>query len=246
MLGSNEKGWLDATPSKTAFAFGIVLGVGAAALLGFVLLLSLFLSGKMPSTAVVAAAKPSAQVADPTQPSQPSGPVDIKLDKTDHVTGPDKAKVTVVAYSDFQCPYCGRFFSDSIQPMLKDYKDKIKFVFRHFPLEQIHPQARPAAIASECAAEQGKFWQYHDQLFAKQETLSDATFEQIAKDVGLDVNKWKTCLTSGNADKKVDADTQGGFGYGVQGTPTTFVNGIAISGAQPYAAVKQAIDAALK
>jgi hypothetical protein len=88
MLGSNEKSWLDATPSKTAFAFGLVLGVGAAALLGFVLLLSLFLSGKMPTAAAAAAAKPSAQVADPSQPSEPTGPVDITLDKTDHVPAP--------------------------------------------------------------------------------------------------------------------------------------------------------------
>jgi len=246
MMGSEQKSWLDATPSKTAFAFGLVLGLGAAALVGLVLVLSLFLTGKLPSVSAAAAAgpSPSAQVGA-QQPVAPTGPVDIKLTDTDYVLGPKNAKVTVVEYSDFQCPYCGQFHDDAIVSMLKDYKDKIKFVYRDFPLEQIHPFAKPAAIAAECGAEQGKFWQFHDALFAKQASLSDATFQQIAKDVGVDMNKWNECLKSGRPDKVIDADTQGGIGYGVQGTPTTFVNGIEVSGAQPYAALKKVIDSEL-
>ena len=241
----DQKNWLDATPSKTAFAFGLVLGVGGSALVGFILLVSLFFSGKLPSTGLAVNSKVAQAPSPSAEPSAPSGPVDIKLSDTDHAIGPKNAKVTVVEYSDFQCPYCGRFFTGAIQPMLKDYKDKVRFIYRNFPLDQIHPQARPAAIAAECAAEQGKFWEYHDQLFAKQQTLSDSVYTEIAKGLKLDEKKFANCQKSDRPGKKIDADTQGGLGYGVQGTPTTFINGVEISGAQPYENLKAAIDAAL-
>lgn len=245
MIGDN-KSWLDATPSKTAFIFGLAVGVGTSALIGFVLLLTIFLRGGIvKANTQVAAVAPSAAAAAAQQPPAPTGPVDIKLTAADHTIGPKNAKVTVVEFSDFQCPYCGRF-EPTVQQMLKEYKDKIQFVYRNFPLDSLHPNARPAAIAAECGAEQGKFFEFHDQIIAKQDQLSDAYYQEIAKNLGLNITKFNDCLKSDRPGTKVEADYQSGIAVGVQGTPSTFVNGVAVSGAQPYSVVKAAIDAALK
>jgi protein-disulfide isomerase len=247
MFGCDQKSWLDSTPPKIAFSFGLVLGVGASALLALAIIIYLFFSGGLPARAgsVAVANKPAA--AAPTQPAaaQPTGPVNIKVTSADHSIGPKNAKVTVVEYSDFQCPYCGSFFK-TLQQMLTDYKDKVLFVYRNFPLDQIHENARPAAMAAECAGEQGKFFEFHDKLFVSQDKLGDAFYQQTAKDLGLDTGKFNDCLKSDRPGKKVDADYQSGLAAGVQGTPSTFVNGNEISGAQPYTALKAAIDAALK
>ena len=127
-----EQSWLEATPSKTAFAFGLVLGLGVAALAGFVIVLTMFFTGSLPAKSAAlentqAANKPAA-VADANVPTAPTGPVDIKVLPTDYQTGPKDAKVTIVEYSDFQCPYCKQF-SATIDQMLKDYKDKVLFVY---------------------------------------------------------------------------------------------------------------------
>ncbi len=245
----DQKSWLEGTPSKTAFVFGLILGLGIAALAGFIILLSVMFKGNFSIKGALAANPPAAaaapSAAQPTGANQPPAKVDIKLTSADHAVGPKNAKVTVVEYSDFQCPYCGRFFP-TIEQMLKDYKDKIQFVFRNFPLDQIHPNARPAAIAAECAGEQGKFFEFHDQLFPKQADLNDALYQKIAGDLKLDLTKFNECLKSDRPGKKVDADEQSGLAIGVQGTPTTFVNGVPVSGAQPYEALKAEIDSALK
>jgi protein-disulfide isomerase len=246
MMDGNQKSWLDATPSKTAFAFGLVLGVGISSLAAFIILLSWFVPSRTGGALGDAGTPPAA-----VQPSAngggtaPPAKADIKLTAADHTIGPKNAKVTVVEYSDFQCPFCSRF-EPSVQQMLKEYKDKIQFSYRHFPLDAIHPNARPAAIASECAAEQGKFYEYHKIMFEKQEQLGDAFYQQTAKDLKLNVDKFNECLKSDLPSKKVDADYQSGLAAGVQGTPTTFVNGSPVSGAQPYELLKSAIDAALK
>lgn len=243
---SDQKSWIEGTPSKTSFVFGLILGLGIAALAGFIILLSVMFKGNFAiKGGTLAANAPAAAKAAQPAAEQPTTPVDIKLTSADHATGPKNAKVTVVEYSDFQCPYCGTFFP-TIQQMLKEYKDKIQFVFRNFPLDQIHPNARPAAIAAECAGEQGKFFEYHDQLFTKQADLNDALYQTIASGLKLDLTKFNECLKSDRPTKKIDADEQGGLAIGVQGTPTTFVNGVPVSGAQPYAALKAKIDAALK
>lgn len=246
MLDGNQKSWLDATPSKTAFAFGLVLGVGVSALFGFIIVLSWFAPGKAGGALVAAGTPPAAVQPSANQgDNQPPAKVDIKLTAADHVLGAKNAKVTVVEYSDFQCPFCSRF-EPSVQKLLTEYKDKIQFAYRHFPLDAIHPNARPAAIASECAAEQGKFYEFHKVMFDKQEQLGDSFYQQTAKDLKLDMGKFNDCLKSDRPTKKVDADYQSGLSAGVQGTPTTFVNGSPVSGAQPYELLKSAVDAALK
>ena len=246
-MDSNHKSWLDATPSKTAFAFGLVLGIGISSLAAFIILLSWFVPGNagVPGNlraAPNAAGVPSGAV-NPGN-AAPAVPVKLTVSDADHSIGPKNAKVTVVEYSDFQCPFCQRF-EPSVQQMLNEYSKDVRFVYRHFPLDAIHPNARPAAIASECAAEQGKFFEFHKQLFAKQDQLGDALYQQLAKDFTLDIAKFNDCLQSDRPGARVDADYQSGIVAGVQGTPTTFVNGNPVSGAQPYEILKSAIDAEL-
>lgn len=247
---SEEKSWLDATPSKTAFGFGLVLGVAVMSILalgGIVALLvnggSLdgVLSGRAATNNNPIAAAPTY---NDTAPTAPVGPVDIAITDSDHLRGNKDAKVTLVEFSDFQCPFCGRF-KPTMDQAMKEYGDQIRLVYKHFPLDSIHPYARPAAEASECASEQGKFWEYHDALFTNQALLSNDYFGQLAKELGLDTNKFSSCVTSGKYQQRVEADYQLGLASGVQGTPHTLVNGIAISGAESYAVVKARIDAAL-
>ncbi len=161
---------------------------------------------------------------------------------TGPVWGPADAKVTIVEFSDFQCPYCERFFT-STYPLIKEkYGNKVKFVFRHFPIAQIHPFATQAALASECANEQGKFWEYHDALFSNQQDLSK---EALVKYAGLakvpDTAKFSACLDSQKYNTKIQSDFNEAVGYGVQGTPTFFINGNILVGAQPFAAFDAAI-----
>lgn len=242
----SDKNWLDATPPKTSFVFGLILGVGAMALIALIAVLSLLLKGdtiKFGGTGGNnAAVVPAGD--DYYPPEAPTGPVDVAVGDKDHVRGNKNASVTLIEFSDFECPFCGRF-EPTVNQALAEYGDKIRLVYKHFPLESIHPQARPAAEASECAAEQGKFWEYHDELFKNQDRLTNAYYGELAKQLGLDVNKFNTCVTSGKGKAKVDADYQQGIQAGVQGTPHTLVNGIAVSGAVPYASLKAQIDAAL-
>ncbi len=160
---------------------------------------------------------------------------------TGRVRGDSKAPVTVVEFSDFQCPYCKR-----VQPTLKDllakYEGKIKLAFRDFPLRQLHPQAEMAAEASRCAKEQGKFWEYHDALFADQTRLDEAGLTATAKEMGLDLKSFQSCLDSGKFKAQIEQDIQDGARAGVSGTPGFFINGIFVSGSQPQSEFEKIID----
>ena len=162
------------------------------------------------------------------------------------VLGDKNAPVTIVEFSDFQCPYCGRFFTQTLPSIKKDYIDtgKAKLVFRDFPLS-FHPNAAPAAEAAECANEQGKYWGYHDKLFENQDSLSSELYLTLAEELGLDSDKFKTCIESNKYSEEVQADFSYGAKVGVSGTPTFFINGLKLVGAQPYEAFKQMIDAEL-
>lgn len=165
----------------------------------------------------------------------------FEITKTNHVRGDFNAPITLVEFSDFECPFCERHFP-TLNKILEDYKGKVRLVYKHFPLG-FHPNAQKAAEASECADEQGKFWEYHDKLFENQPTgYSLEKFKQWAKDLGLNANKFNDCLDSGKYAKKVQADYQEGVARGVNGTPATFVNGQLVSGALPYEVFKQIID----
>jgi protein-disulfide isomerase len=155
--------------------------------------------------------------------------------------GPDDAPITIVEFSDFQCPFCRRFHDETYQDLLNAYPGQIRFVYRNLPLTSIHPAAMPAAVASLCANDQGVYWEYHEKLFSS-ETLDEATYIQYATDLGIDVDKFTACLSDGSHDEFIQQDMDFALDLGVQSTPTFFINGLAIVGAQPLTNFTQLID----
>ncbi|MBS3118387.1 thioredoxin domain-containing protein [Candidatus Woesearchaeota archaeon] len=162
------------------------------------------------------------------------------------VKGKADAPVTIVEFSDFQCPFCQKGW-EVMKEVEKDYvaKNKVKLVFKNFPLDNIHPMAQASAQAGECAHEQDKFWEYHDKLFANQQSLSNDNLKKWAKEVGLDENKFNSCFESKKYESEVAKDQQEGLKAGVQGTPAFLINGQLYSGALPYAQIKQLIETEL-
>jgi protein-disulfide isomerase len=161
------------------------------------------------------------------------------------VRGNAKAAVTIVEFSDFQCPFCVRAQS-TVREVLARYGDRVKLAYRDFPLHQIHPQAQMGAEAARCAGDQGKFWEYHDLLFeGPGQKLDKASLAEHAKKLQLDALKFDSCLAEGRHRAAVERDLQDGVTAGVSGTPAFFVNGILLSGAQPFSAFQKVIDAEL-
>jgi protein-disulfide isomerase len=154
--------------------------------------------------------------------------------------GPAHAPIEMIEFSDFQCPYCLRA-NPVVTQVLNTYGDRIRFVYRHYPLPN-HPNARPAAEAAQCANEQGQFWPYHDRLFALDGRLSDAELKQSAAALGLDASAFNTCVDTHKYKSDVDADVAAGDEAGVSGTPAFFINGRVLTGAQPFDAFKRIID----
>jgi protein-disulfide isomerase len=154
--------------------------------------------------------------------------------------GPENAPIEMIEFSDFQCPYCESAFP-TVNQVLNTYGDRIHFIYRHYPLA-IHPRARPAAEAAQCAAEQGKFWQFHDRLFGDQSRLSDEDFKQHAAQLGLDTTQFNACVDSHKYTAEIDTDIHAGDEAGVSGTPAFYINGRMLSGAQPFEAFKRIID----
>jgi protein-disulfide isomerase len=154
--------------------------------------------------------------------------------------GPTNAPVQIIEFSDFECPFCFRV-NPTVAQVLSTYGDRVRLVYRHLPLPN-HPNARPAAEASGCANEQGKFWEYHDRLFADQSKLAAADLKKHAADLGLDTGKFNACVDARRFQKDVDADMDAAQLLGVSGTPHFFINGRALSGAQPLESFKEIID----
>lgn len=177
----------------------------------------------------------------PSAPARTEAVIDIKINKDDHVRGKSDAPVTIVEFSDFQCPYCSRFHS-TMKQVFADYPDQIRWVYKHFPLDSIHPFARKAAVASECAAEQGKFWEYADSLFTSTQGLGEDALKSMANLIGLNTKKFAACLESDKYADKVEANQQEGIKYGVRGTPGNIVNGQLMSGALGYDTIKSIIE----
>lgn len=177
-----------------------------------------------------------------------------ELADDDVVLGDPNAPVTIVEFGDYQCPFCGRYFTE-VEPQLRlDYikTGKTKMVFRDFAF--LGPESQAAALASECAAEQGKFWAYHDKLYEVEivdgkennGNLSEGLLKSIASELGLNSESFDSCFASQKYREEVESDYNDGVAAGVNGTPATFVNGKMISGAQPYAVFKAEIEAALR
>lgn len=218
------------------------LWIGAAAILGILLVASIitggFGFGNKPEVGKTRNL--------PVQDAAP--PAEVKVEIGDSpVKGADDAPVTMMEFADFQCPFCGRFYSDTLPAFQESYIDtgNVKFVFKHFPLDSIHPQAVPAALASECAKEQGKFWEYHDIIFQNQQLLSGENYERWAVQLGLDKTKFNDCYDSQKYLSRVASDVQQGNSAGVRGTPGFLINGQLVSGAQPFSVFQQIIEAEL-
>jgi protein-disulfide isomerase len=158
--------------------------------------------------------------------------------------GPASAPVEIIEFSDFQCPYCLRAHP-TVSQVLSTYGDRVRLVYRHYPLPN-HPNARPAAEASQCAAEQGQFWQYYDRLFADQSKLSDDGLKQSAAALGMDAGRFNACVDTHKYKDRVEADIKDGNEAGVSGTPAFFINGRMLTGAQPFDAFKHIIDEELE
>jgi protein-disulfide isomerase len=164
------------------------------------------------------------------------------------VRGPKDAKVTIVEYSDFQCPFCSRVYTTLENDVLKQYGDKVRFVFKNFPLTSIHPWAEDAAVASECAFAQSNdhFWAMYDGLFSRQADITQANLKEktaeIATKAGMDAAKFQECLDGKKSLDAVRADESEGTALGVNSTPTFFINGRRLSGAQTPENFRQMID----
>jgi len=160
------------------------------------------------------------------------------------VKGSAAAPIELIEFADFECPYCLQA-SPTVKQVLDTYGDRIRFVYRNFPLQN-YPHARPAAEAAQCANEQGQFWPFHDRLFAEPGKLSDAELKQTAAALGLNAPQFNKCVDDRKFQAVVETDTQAGASAGVTGTPAFFINGRLLSGAQPFDAFKRIIDEELE
>lgn len=240
--------------------FTIILGVLLVlSLVWNIVFTMLVLTGEVGTPGTTTGNQAAPSQAQPSQPAAPSGePVEVSLDD-DPVMGDADAPVTLVEFSDYECPFCGRFYSQTLPQIKSEYIDtgKAKLVYRDFPLDQelpdgriMHPRANPAAIAAECVQEQSgdeAYFEMHDLLFENQRALDDASLRSYASQVGVDLDEWDECYADEDGEMlaEVQADKTAGLNAGVSGTPTVFVNGQRIVGAQPYNVFKAAIDAAL-
>jgi protein-disulfide isomerase len=154
--------------------------------------------------------------------------------------GPATAPITIIEFSDFECPYCRRA-QDTINKVEKKYGDKVRFVFRHYPLP-FHKKAPKASEAAQCAKDQGAFWLYHDALFTKGSKLENAAYKKLAKKLKLNSSQFDRCLDSGSYANRVASDTRDGKTLGITGTPTFFINGIKLVGAVPFTDFTEVID----
>ena len=189
---------------------------------------------------------------------QPRPPVKISADD-DPIIGDPNAPITIIEFSDFQCPFCARFHVQTLPLIYEEYIDqgKVKLVFRDFPIQSIHPNALPASIAAECANDQGKFKEMHDKLFEnqndwnKQETNAALSmFAQYAEEIKIEKNEFESCLISGKHINDIREDLNDGREYGVTGTPGFFVGNdeigyVELKGAQPFESFKKVIDVQL-
>lgn len=160
------------------------------------------------------------------------------------VKGAKDAPVTIVEFSDFECPFCSRVLP-TVDKVMKDYEGKVKIAFRQNPLP-FHQTAKPSAKAAMAAQAQGKFWEYHDILFKNQRDQTDENFVKWAKQLGLNVEKFKKDMKNPEFDKRIEADQNFARQNGAGGTPAFFINGVRLVGAQPYEKFKEIIDALLK
>ncbi len=190
------------------------------------------------------------------RPRTPPAPSSVDLDDDD-VMGSTDAKVAIVEFSDYQCPYCKRYYQQTFPQIKETYIDtgKVQYIFRDFPLEQIHNEAVPAAVVANCAGQQGKYWEMHRALFSHQGRFAPDVFTELARNLELDLDTFQTCLQEPAQKQEVSKDLTYGQSVGVRGTPHFFVGRVdggklvdvkALSGAQPFPSFQSLIDALLQ
>ena len=157
-----------------------------------------------------------------------------------YALGPADAPITIVEFSDYECPFCRRWHAEVYRPLLAAYPGKIRLVYRNLPLTSIHPDALAAAEAAMCAGEQDVYWKYHDKLFGS-ESLGNSVYLQYAQDLGLNMSTFEACLNNHKYQKAIETDSDFAINLGISSTPTFFINGLAIVGAQPLDVFKQVI-----
>jgi protein-disulfide isomerase len=226
---------------KTMFFSGFVSGVAIIAVIASIYLANITFSGVVVNTP----AEEDNVVADAGTDPAPIVAVDLPaITADDRIKGSADAEVILVEYSDIECPFCERHHP-VMEQLSEEYGDKVAWVYRHFPLS-FHPEATPAAVATECAGDQGSFFEYLDVLMSNQDSLSSAYYEQVAGEMGLNVNDWKTCIASEKYPELIANQMSAAAAAGVKGTPATFINGKMVSGAVPYDTLKGLIDAELE
>ncbi|MBW2986396.1 DsbA family protein [Candidatus Woesearchaeota archaeon] len=225
----------------------ITLWQGLAGVLFVLLLISMFTQGfgiggsETPTAAVPAVV--------PTEPAKPT--VQLTVDDIDledvPFMGEEDAEITMVIYDDFECPFCSKFETDSFAKIKEEYIDtgKAKFYYKHFPLG-FHSHAQLAAEASECAHDQGKFWEMHDKIFENQKDLSEESLKTWAEELELDMDDFNSCLDSHKYAEKVKLSMAEGQKVGVQGTPSVLIEDELVVGAQPFENFKKVIDSKLE
>lgn len=257
MSETNNGGIFGNASPKLTFIFGLVAGLAVVSFIGFIVLLvgnfkvgKAIASNDTPPTVVQAPApspteEPEAQVGS-------FRPVD---NAKDHIRGEKNAAVTIIEYSDTECPFCKRFHV-TMQDVMNSYKGKVRWVYRHFPLVQLHSKAPNEAAASECAYDQGgddAFWKFIDRIYAitpSNDGLDPAELPKIATSIGLNKQKFETCLSSGKNTSKVQEDENDGITAGARGTPYSVIiagdQKIPVSGAVPAVELKQMLDQVVK
>ncbi|MDX9892827.1 MAG: DsbA family protein [Patescibacteria group bacterium] len=246
---SGNKDFFDMS-SKQSLVMGLLAGIAVISVVGFFVLLAngstgLKLGEKTTNTNIAANANVNTNVVPTPSPSATGDISKISpVGSDDYIRGNANAKVTLIEFSDFQCPYCQRHYA-TINQLAADYGDKIRVVFRHFPLSSIHPNAQKAAEAAECAGEQGKFWEMHDQLF-EAASLDIASLKTMAGQLGLSQSQFDSCLDSSKYASKVAKQAAEAQAAGITGTPGTFVNSELVKGAYPVETFKQIIDGLLQ
>ena len=209
---------------------GVVLGFGV----GYATAMALSARAAVAPAAAIAALPAFAELTS----------VEVQIEGRPY-RGPDDAPVTLLEFTDYECPFCARHFRQTYPSLLSEYEGKLKYVIRNFPLSSIHPQAQRAAEAAECAEEQGRFWEYHDLLFQRSPALGTQHLTAYAAEAGLDTERFEDCVESGRKADVVAADFEDGLSYGVNGTPTFFINGRRVVGTLSLDEFESYIDAAL-
>jgi len=182
---------------------------------------------------------------DPAQNPQPQ-PQEIRRfsipEDDDPVYGPPDAPITIIEFSDYECPYCRKWHVEVWPRLLEAYPDQIRLIYRDFPLTNIHANATPAAAAANCANEQDKYWEFSELLFSGKQSLAPPGYQTYAEEIELDMVLFNECLDSGRQNDEIMADFEFAASLGISSTPTFFVNGIPVVGAQPFEMFSQLID----